>query len=314
MTSQLERKQKGLGLTVFPTEDRSKLKELEEAENKERYIINSCNYDIAKAKAIESFQKGKRVLWVVNTVDRCRQKVVELEKGLGTDKNILTYHSRFTLEHRKQRHKETIAAFQQSKDNKISPQDKEGIIAVTTQVCEMSLDLDADVLITELAPISSLVQRFGRSNRHGLIDYANIWIYEPEKVLPYTKEELTSAQTFLGDIQGTASQRKLAEKLEKHSLKEPYPDGSSSFVDGGYWATSEPFRETDDYLVNAVLDTDIEEFIKLREAKNPDAEGYILPIPKNLAHLNSENHPEKLPKYLAIAPSQFYCKKRGFGK
>lgn len=315
LTSQLDRKQKGLGLTVFPTEDRSELKELEEAENRERYIINSCDDDIAKAKAIESFQEGKRILWVVNTVERCRQKVVELEDVLGTNSKILTYHSRFTLEHRKKRHEDVVIAFQPNKDElEASQKNKRGVIAVTTQVCEMSLDLDADVLITELAPISSLVQRFGRSNRHGLIDSANIWIYEPEKVLPYTKEELKSARTFLGDVQGKASQRKLAEKLEEHSLKEPYPDGSSSFVYGGYWATSEAFRETDDYSVNAVLDTDVEEFIKLREAKNPDAEGFILPIPKNLAQLNPENHPEKFPKYLAIAPSQLYCEKRGFGQ
>ncbi|GBF82867.1 hypothetical protein [Aphanothece sacrum] len=61
-------------------------------------------------------------------------------------------------------------------------------------------------------------------------------------------------------------------------------------------------RLSNDYSVNAVLDTDIKKFLELREAKNPDAEGYILPIPKNLAQLE------------AIASSQLYCEKRGFGQ
>lgn len=306
LTLQLEQKQKGLELTVFPTKDRSELQELEEIEKRPRYLIRSCNEDVAKTEAINAFLEKKRVLWVVNTVDRCRQKAAELETELGTNMKILTYHSRFTLEHRKERHKETVEAFQTQ---------KEPVIAVTTQVCEMSLDLDADVLITELAPISALVQRFGRSNRHGLIDLAHIWIYEPPKTLPYTKDEIESARTFLKNIkEEIASQRELAENLEKYSPKEPYPDGSSSFVDSGYWATSEPFRETDDYSVNAILDTDINEFMKLREAKNPAAEGYILPVPKNLTQPNRENLPENFPKYLATAPSQLYCERRGFGQ
>jgi CRISPR-associated endonuclease/helicase Cas3 len=43
-------------------------------------------------------------------------------------------------------------------------------------------------------------------------------------------------------------------------------------------------------------------------------EGLIIPVPKKYADFNSENRPEKLPKYLAIASSKFYCKKRGFGE
>lgn len=293
------------GLAVFPTEDRSELEELEELEKRPRYIIHSCDYDRAYLQAIAAFNdpEPKRVLWVVNTVCRCRQVANDLEVSLNTE--VLTYHSRFTLEDRKERHKETVKAFQG---------DKERIIAVTTQVCEMSLDLDADILITELAPISSLVQRFGRSNRHGLIEHAQIWVYEPQKILPYHKEDLETARLFLTEILGEASQKNLAEKLEKYSLKERDADGGSYFVDGGYWATSEPFRETEDYSVNAILDQDIEIFLKLQESKNPNMEGLILPVPKKYADFNSENRPAKLPKYLAIASSKLYCKKRGFGE
>jgi CRISPR-associated endonuclease/helicase Cas3 len=290
------------GLAIFPTKDRSELQELEEAENRPRYLIHNSDYDTAFTEALTAYREGKRVLWVVNAVDRCRETANKLEAVLKTE--LLIYHSRFRLKDRKDRHQDTVRAFQEI---------KQPVIAVTTQVCEMSLDLDADVLITELAPISALVQRFGRSNRHGLIDYAHIWVYEPPKVLPYKKEEIEIAKTFLANVTGVASQKNLAENLEKYALKERYADGSSSFVNGGYWATSEAFRETKDYSVNAILDRDIDDFLKLREQKNPDAEGYILPVPKKFAQFKSENRLEKLPKYLAIADSQFYCEKRGFG-
>ena len=57
-------------------------------------------------------------------------------------------------------------------------------IAVTTQVCEMSLDLDADMLVTEVAPVTAMVQRFGRSNRSSsrpVTDRAEVlWYREPD--------------------------------------------------------------------------------------------------------------------------------------
>jgi CRISPR-associated endonuclease/helicase Cas3 len=39
------------------------------------------------------------------------------------------------------------------------------MIALTTQVCEMSLDLSAALLVSEFAPLTSLIQRMGRCNR-----------------------------------------------------------------------------------------------------------------------------------------------------
>jgi CRISPR-associated endonuclease/helicase Cas3 len=303
LTSDLEKKQLGLALAVFPTEEKQEMEELEKAENRPRYLISSCDQAIAETEAILAFKQGKRVLWVVNTIDRCRQKARELESILGDNTGIIVYHSRFTLKDRKDKHQQTVNAFQSQ---------KQSVIAVTTQVCEMSLDLDADVLITEIAPISSMVQRFGRSNRHGLIEHSQIWIYEPPNVKPYNKEEITSAKDFICDVQGIVSQKQLAQQLENHSPRERI-EASSYFVEAGYWATSESFRETDDYSTNAVLDTDIDKFLKLRENKDPDAEGYVLPIPQKIARSYAQNRPDDLPKYLAIADSKYYCQKYGYG-
>jgi len=119
---------------------------------------------------------------VVNTVKRCQRVARRLNKE---SIKPLVYHSRFRLQDRKDRHAETVAAFKQTSEAKI---------AIATQVCEMSLDLDADVLITEYAPVSSLVQRFGRANRSSDRDpdfRARLIVYRPENEKPYTKQELS---------------------------------------------------------------------------------------------------------------------------
>ena len=78
----------------------------------------------------------------------------------------------------------------------------------------MSLDLSADLLITQLAPISSIIQRLGRLNRFAKRD--DPWpflIYEPDPSpqgypLPYTAEQLAEAGEWLGNLgEGPLSQR-----------------------------------------------------------------------------------------------------------
>jgi len=95
---------------------------------------------------------GGKVLWVSNTVERCLDVAREAERrGLP----VRRYHGRFRYGDRVQRHGEVIQAFQ-----------REGaVLACTTQVAEMSLDLSADLLVTDLAPIPALIQRLGRLNR-----------------------------------------------------------------------------------------------------------------------------------------------------
>jgi CRISPR-associated endonuclease/helicase Cas3 len=97
---------------------------------------------------------NKKVLWVCNTVSRA-QGVFWQARALGV--NTKTYHSRFKYEDRKRQHRAVVDAF--------DPNRQGGLLAVTTQVAEMSLDLDADLLISEIAPIPALIQRLGRLNR-----------------------------------------------------------------------------------------------------------------------------------------------------
>lgn len=303
-----------VGLKVFPA---AADQELQEIENHLRYDVQFTDFETARHQAIEAYRQAEkyRVLWVVNTVDRCREIAGRREDGTGLEHDlgaeVLTYHSRFKLEDRQKRHTNTVEGFAYQQG------ERRPVIAVTTQVCEMSLDLDADVLITELAPISSLVQRFGRSNRHlsrGLNFRAKVFVYKPPEVLPYEAKELDKAREFIAAVSGEVNQSDLAQKLEEYSLAERFADGSSSFVDGGYWATSEPFRgDKDDYSVNALLDDEeelkaVKALIDQREPYN----GHIVPVPKRLAIW--KDRPEWIPRHLALANHRLYCPERGFGE
>lgn len=120
----------------------------------------------------EEAKKGQRVLVILNTVkqaqDVCKRLRAILEKSSPEllSKHIWLLHSRFTLADRRDielkmcgdKQKNVRGEFQNPKPS----DEKVGKILVATQVIEASLDLDADVLFTELAPMDSLVQRMGR--------------------------------------------------------------------------------------------------------------------------------------------------------
>ncbi|MDX2033395.1 MAG: CRISPR-associated helicase Cas3' [Blastocatellia bacterium] len=280
--------------------------ELHKLESHPRYRLESVTgADAALAEAIAAYRRGQRVLWVVNRVAECQRIAGLLESALGIE--IITYHSRFRLRDRKDVHANTVKAFQQ----KSTP-----AIAVTTQVCEMSLDLDADVLITEVAPISSLVQRFGRANRHlekGLEFRARLLTYPPEKALPYTKEELVAATTFLAEF-GTndVSQRQLAESLTLHAIDESQSDGSARFLESGYFAVRGDFRDTDEFAIPCILTTDLDEVKKCITARQP-LDGFIVNVPKSyVLKVEDTERPARLPKYLGLANGDLYCRRRGF--
>ena len=297
------------GLQVFPTEaDRAKLDDLKEKEEANRYSLEPVdNFDAAFNQAVSAYHSGLRVLWVVNTVNRCLAISQKLETRLRTQ--VLTYHSRFRLCDRAEVHKQTVSAFAMQKDKP-----PEAAIAVTTQVCEMSLDLDADVLITEVAPISAMVQRFGRANRHLKRNFAKLHVYEPPSNLPYTKEELSAARTFLDELGITQiSQHRLAQALEDHSCQERKADGSAPFLTSGYYATPGSFRDTEEFAVPCILDKDLDAVKAILDSsKKHEKEKFIINVPKKSAkHRTDEHH--WLPQYLGVALwDGHYDKLRGF--
>lgn len=100
---------------------------------------------------------GRNVLWFRNTVD---DAVESWERLSGFEP--LLYHARFLPGDRSERERQLLGTIGKS----ASPEARRGRLVIATQAAEQSLDLDADELVTDLAPADSVVQRLGRRRRH----------------------------------------------------------------------------------------------------------------------------------------------------
>jgi len=125
---------------------------------------NNFNIPDSVIDEIISCAKDKRVLVILNTVSQAKDvydRVVQKIKSTNfnfNDENIILFHSQFTLDEKNEKRKKIEDLFKNPK-----PEDEtEGKILIATQVVEASLDLDADILYTEIAPMDALVQRMGR--------------------------------------------------------------------------------------------------------------------------------------------------------
>lgn len=98
--------------------------------------------------------KNKKVLIIVNTINKAIELYNEL-KNNGTD-NVNLLHSRFIPEDRNAKER-AIKEFSNQKA-------KVGIW-ITTQIVEASIDIDFDLLYTEMSTLDSLFQRLGRCYR-----------------------------------------------------------------------------------------------------------------------------------------------------
>ncbi|MCD6551332.1 CRISPR-associated helicase Cas3' [Thermotoga sp.] len=121
-------------------------------------------------EALEFFEKGWKVLVVRNTVKKAVETYQKLAEKLGKDRVFLV-HSRMTLEDRK--------GIEYVLENYRPGMNGESIILIATQVVEASMDIDFDILLTDVAPADSLVQRMGRifRKREWIEDAPNTFIY-----------------------------------------------------------------------------------------------------------------------------------------
>lgn len=127
--------------------------------------------------------KGKKILIVANRVDVAQK----LADGLR-EYNPVLIHSRFSVTDRQQREKEVLDVLGKEASR------KEGLV-ISTQVCEVGLDISADILITEAASADAIVQRIGRVVRWG--GEGSIIIVQPEKSVPYVDKKLGDAGDFV---------------------------------------------------------------------------------------------------------------------
>ena len=115
----------------------------------------------------DALQDGGCALVVRNTVARAQQTYQELRQQFGDDTEIRLLHSRFLAIDRKATEQWLLDRLGPPPADPSKPDSRpKRLIVVATQVVEQSLDLDFDLLITDLCPTDLLLQRIGRLHRH----------------------------------------------------------------------------------------------------------------------------------------------------
>jgi CRISPR-associated endonuclease/helicase Cas3 len=115
--------------------------------------------DSALARVVSAAKAGARVAFVRNSVDEAMAACDWLRDA---EVEPLLFHARFTMIDRQRIEAEVMRRFGRKRD----PGSPQGHVLVATQVIEQSLDLDFDLMVTDLAPIDLIIQRAGRLWRH----------------------------------------------------------------------------------------------------------------------------------------------------
>lgn len=123
------------------------------------------NYDEILEKA-----KNKKLLIICNTVKRSQDVYTKLKEKNKQNTEINLLHSRFIFRDRKEK---------ETKIQDFASSNKFGIW-ISTQIVEASLDIDFDILYTDMCSADSLLQRMGRCYRNRIYekDEPNIFIYD----------------------------------------------------------------------------------------------------------------------------------------
>lgn len=112
-------------------------------------------------ECLEKIEQGYRILWIVNTVRKAQQIFDLLQSEKKEDQLVGLLHSRFPHWRREELEGEYLPFFEKNKKFNST-----GFLLLSTQIVEQSLDIDSDLLITELAPTDVILQRLGRLWRH----------------------------------------------------------------------------------------------------------------------------------------------------
>jgi len=124
-------------------------------------FISTLSDEMVEISIKDALADGGCAGIIVNTVKRAQIIAQSLKEALPGSE-VLLIHSHFIHPDRAQKEKLLLERIGKGS----TPEIRNGLIVVGTQVLEQSLDIDFDFMITDLCPMDLLLQRIGRLHRH----------------------------------------------------------------------------------------------------------------------------------------------------
>jgi CRISPR-associated endonuclease/helicase Cas3 len=158
-----------------------------------RHLLPHLDNPDAVAECVaQAVAQGARVLVLRNTVRQALATQWAIERRLGTGHPALftcngvnaMHHGRYAFEDRRKLDVQVELQFGKSAFTSTA-----ACVLVGTQTLEISIDCDADLMITDLVPIDVLLQRLGRLHRHRARDAFRPAVYRQAQLLVLTPEQ-----------------------------------------------------------------------------------------------------------------------------
>ena len=141
--------------------------------------------ELVTAADVAEQHAGERTIVLLNSVRRAQDLFLDLERryaGVPQRPDLLLLHSRFYPDDRKSIEAQLTGYFGPGAT-------QTNVILVTTQVIEAGMDISADDLHTELAPMNALIQRAGRVARYEDRPVGRVAVYEAAGLGPYKEDK-----------------------------------------------------------------------------------------------------------------------------
>lgn len=279
-------------------------------------IYKVSSFEATDRVIADAIAEKQKILVVCNQVKRAQQWYERLA-DCYPEINKMLIHSRFKRGERNRL--ESLLCNEMNNS-------REACLVVSTQVIEVSLDINFDLMITECASLDALIQRFGRINRKRTLQaeriYKPVYVIQPPEdskdALPYDVEVLQRSYAVLPDAEV------MAERDIPGLLDEVYPEIDYHFADvemnvvfrEGKWKIFELNHRPKSALLDS-LDIDSVVCICESDQEKYRQAGYVerskLEIPvsfRSIGYFGLEQLKEGM--YPFIIPDRAYSKVYGF--
>lgn len=206
--------------------------------NRERFALEDYKQyeDVAAlAQQVIDIHEGEAVIVYVNVVEKAIELYKHLKKAVNVPVEV--YHSAFTETDKIKKESRILELLGEAAwKNGNKPE----AIVILTQIGEMSINISASCMVSDLCPMDRLIQRAGRLQRFSDQACGRMWIMKPMKF--NTK---TNTSEFYPAPYGTPPFR------NKKQINEAQQQGAETEKSKG-WVPSKYITETEKYFCNNV--------------------------------------------------------------